>query len=344
MRFLLSVLVFIVGLSAIANTARQQCLSEMQKSVVALKKSIDKNYRDLGDTNGLNLDVAPVLLTDATGDNPRAVLIVHGFSGTPNEIKSLGEKMSSEGHTVFMPLLEDYGGTAALANQGEATAWKNSVRIGLEMLAKCYQDVALVGFSLGGSIVTDLALDSAYINDEGVLLGTTTKISSVTLLAPYYQAYSTWLDLLKWKPAFILNSISIPLLYSVSHHPDLRVMVEHPTTYNQHLPLEAAGRVLDYGESVGQTAASIKSKVPTLLMASGSDQTVDLKAAKDFVSQHFPLSQVKTLNTQARIPHQILAEAVNPMLKQTLAFLSDFIEKAGPPPLIQEVVQKAAQK
>ncbi|HJZ85063.1 MAG TPA: alpha/beta fold hydrolase [Polyangia bacterium] len=89
----------------------------------------------------------------------RGVLLLHGFTGTPFEVRSLGEALHARlGVTVSGPLLAGHGGSArALA----ATGWRDweasALSALVELRARC-DGVVVAGLSMGGLLALRLAL------------------------------------------------------------------------------------------------------------------------------------------------------------------------------------------
>jgi carboxylesterase len=90
------------------------------------------------------------------GDN-RGVLCVHGFTGTPFEMRYLGEHLHREGFTVVGPILAGHGGTPADLNATRWTDWYAGVCEELDALRARCDRVAVVGMSLGGALALHLA-------------------------------------------------------------------------------------------------------------------------------------------------------------------------------------------
>jgi carboxylesterase len=89
----------------------------------------------------------------------RAVLCLHGFTGTPFEVRPLAEALAAQGFTVSAPLLAGHGHTPqALA----ATRWPDWQESAERALAALRAEVgggpvAIAGFSLGGLLALRLS-------------------------------------------------------------------------------------------------------------------------------------------------------------------------------------------
>jgi carboxylesterase len=87
----------------------------------------------------------------------RGVLLIHGFAGTPPEMRGMGQFLAARGYDVMGPLLAGHGLTPeAMAG----TRWRDWVRSAEVALAELHRDCAEVfvgGQSLGGTLAFHLA-------------------------------------------------------------------------------------------------------------------------------------------------------------------------------------------
>src|ERR1700674_4755997 len=87
----------------------------------------------------------------------RGILLIHGFAGTPPEMRGMGQFLAAGGYDVMGPLLAGHGLTPeAMA----ATRWPDWVRSAEDALTELRRDCADVfvgGQSLGGTLALHLA-------------------------------------------------------------------------------------------------------------------------------------------------------------------------------------------
>jgi carboxylesterase len=83
----------------------------------------------------------------------RSVLLIHGFTGTPFEVRPLGEALAGRGLRAVGPLLAGHGADAAALNR---TTWRDWLGAVAEV-RDAIRPVALVGLSLGGLLALELA-------------------------------------------------------------------------------------------------------------------------------------------------------------------------------------------
>lgn len=91
------------------------------------------------------------------GTRPTACLLIHGFTGTPAEMRPLGEHLAELGFTVLGVRLAGHGSSAADLARTRWTDWYASVEKGLERLLQQPRPVAVAGMSLGGLLAIHLA-------------------------------------------------------------------------------------------------------------------------------------------------------------------------------------------
>ncbi|MET3507557.1 carboxylesterase [Halalkalibacter oceani] len=93
--------------------------------------------------------VAPKPFTFEGGK--RAVLLLHGFTGTTADVRMLGRFLQKEGYTCHAPLYEGHGvPPEQLVRTGPEDWWEN-VKAGYQFLKESgHDEIAVVGLSLGG--------------------------------------------------------------------------------------------------------------------------------------------------------------------------------------------------
>ncbi|WP_347548842.1 carboxylesterase [Pseudalkalibacillus hwajinpoensis] len=93
--------------------------------------------------------VAPKPFTFEGGN--RAVLMLHGFTGNSADVRMMGRYLQEEGYTCHAPQYEGHGvPPEELVHTGPEDWWKN-VTEGYEKLKNMgYDEIAVVGLSLGG--------------------------------------------------------------------------------------------------------------------------------------------------------------------------------------------------
>lgn len=84
-------------------------------------------------------------------------LLVHGFTGSPAEMRPLGQKLAHLGYTVHAVQLAGHDGTSDLVGTVDASAWIADVERGLCEVRQHCAHVFVIGFSMGGALALHLA-------------------------------------------------------------------------------------------------------------------------------------------------------------------------------------------
>ena len=91
------------------------------------------------------------------------VLLIHGFTGLPAELRLMGEYLNARGFTVLAIRLAGHGTTVEDLSRMEHEDWMDSVRDGSAILSGVCEEVSVVGHSMGAvfamllSVETDVA-------------------------------------------------------------------------------------------------------------------------------------------------------------------------------------------
>jgi carboxylesterase len=94
-------------------------------------------------------------------------LLLHGFAGTPSEVRELAEDLGSHGYDVAAPLLAGHGTSPYLMRCSRWTDWLGSAEQALGQLQEDCQEVFVGGQSMGASLA--LLLAARHPEIRGVL-------------------------------------------------------------------------------------------------------------------------------------------------------------------------------
>jgi carboxylesterase len=120
----------------------------------------------------------PFLLPGQRG----AVLLVHGFPGSPAEMRPLGQSLNEAGWTVEGVLLPGFGPQIEQLFERRMEDWVEAVQASLRRLKENHRLVVAGGFSLGAA----LAMQAAAA----------VEVDGLALLAPYWKMRSPLWNLL----------------------------------------------------------------------------------------------------------------------------------------------------
>ncbi|HOJ00939.1 MAG TPA: alpha/beta fold hydrolase [Anaerolineaceae bacterium] len=168
-------------------------------------------------------------------------LLIHGFTGTPKEMRLLGEHLAAQGHTILGIRLPGHATRIEDMRRMRWQDWAAAVEDGVALLRSCCSKVISVGLSMGGALSmyaaanfdlnAAVALSAPYVLDDKRL----PLLRPLSLFKPYlakgrsdmkdaeqaavhanYTAYPTKsiieLDQLLKATRAVLPYISIPVL------------------------------------------------------------------------------------------------------------------------------------
>ena len=90
---------------------------------------------------------------------PRAVLLLHGFTGSSADVRMLGRFLEKNGYTSYAPHYKGHGVPPEQLIQSTPDEWWADVLAAYNMLKEAgYEEIAVAGLSLGGVFSLKLAL------------------------------------------------------------------------------------------------------------------------------------------------------------------------------------------
>lgn len=113
------------------------------------------------------------------GDRQAAVL-VHGFPGTPYEVRPLADALHRAGWTVRAPLLPGFGAGLTTLESRSRREWVDAVRAEWRALREQHTPLLLVGYSMGAAVALQVAAEE--------------RIPALALIAPLQRLRSPFLD------------------------------------------------------------------------------------------------------------------------------------------------------
>jgi carboxylesterase len=110
--------------------------------------------------------------------NPPALLLIHGFGGSPIDLQPLEERLKKENIAFYSLLLKGHGTSVLDLSKTQALDWILQVHGAFDRLISEYGTVSVVGFSMGGALALELA--SQY------------SVEKVVLINPFFRATRKW--------------------------------------------------------------------------------------------------------------------------------------------------------
>ena len=98
------------------------------------------------------LNGAEPFFLDGKSKNGIGVLLLHGFTATPGEMRNVGKFLNQMGLTVYAPLLSGHGTDPRNLLLTKHDAWLRDLDKSLNVLDGCCKKIFLVGNSFGGNL------------------------------------------------------------------------------------------------------------------------------------------------------------------------------------------------
>jgi carboxylesterase len=195
------------------------------------------------------------------GTNGIGVLLIHGFTGSPSELRELGERLHKKGYTVEGILLKGHGTTPEDLMQVKAEDWLQQVRDAMEALRKTCRKVVALGLSMGGLLAIYAA---AFCKADRLIL------------------ISTPIFLYDWRIHFLWMAMPVTQVL-----PKRRRHIDAPQKYDvayRCMPLKGVEQLRRLLKEVRLRWLS-KVKIPTLIIQSYLDHTVRPESA-EYLQEH----------------------------------------------------------
>lgn len=212
---------------------------------------------------------------DLTADTPRAVaLLLHGFPGTPSELRPLGHVLAAAGVSTRAPLLPGFGPAMhQLAGVGERD-WLASAGGAWADVRARNSPTVLVGYSMGGALALRLAAE--WPPDRLVLIAPLWRLLGpawpLGALLPAVQRFVPSIGLLNHGSA--LDSPELRQFFARAA-PDLDLdRPEVRAELRRHARLPTAAIAELWRLAIGSSAAARRVHVPTLVLQGRADRVV----------------------------------------------------------------------
>ncbi len=245
---------------------------------------------------------------DFDGDRDCGVVLIHGFTGTPYEVRYLGQRLADAGLTVTAPRLPGHGTSL---EDLDATIWQDWVAhidLAVDQLRGRCRQVALVGQSLGGLL-------SLYVASRR------TDLACVASLAA-----PLWLEGLsahvgRWAAAGKLPLKAIPK-FGGSDILDARSRTENPCY--PAVPMKALGQLMAFMDVVNGSLARVTQ--PVLVLHARQDHTAPVACA----SRIAEATRAVRLRILPRSYHLIAVDVERDIVAaEVIAFVRKYTQPAG---------------
>jgi len=209
-----------------------------------------------------------------------AALLVHGFPGTPAEMRPLGTVLKNAGWTVHGLMLPGLGADIESLDKRTAMDWSKAVENAMEELKRHHSLNLLVGYSVGGAVALHAAQEQ--------------RPSGLVLLAPFWSYGEGWLSRL-WPVVRLFFRRVKPLKRADFSATEVRrglqrmfknIDLENPQIQQALRQLTISLRPIEEIRRLGQSAFARTSKidVPTLVIQGSRDKVVPPGRTKHLIT------------------------------------------------------------
>ncbi len=205
----------------------------------------------------------PFLFLPRTHRRPLGVVLVHGFTASPAEMRPLGERLRLEGYPTLGVRLKGHGTSPWDLLERRWEDWLESVRRGVEILGAFAPRLCLVGFSTGGALALRLASEWPDRFEGVAAVGAPVRLRDRAMkLVPLVHGANV-----------LAGSTALVKGVMLFHHAN----TEHPQINYRHMPIRA---LYELGQLIDAMEEGLERvECPVLLMQSTEDPTVDPESA-----------------------------------------------------------------
>jgi carboxylesterase len=213
-----------------------------------------------------------------------SALLIHGLTGTPYEMRYLGERLATRGVRVRGVKLAGHAGTPEELGAAGYDNWYESVVNGLEELRQFGEPNVVIGLSMGAVLAARLAADQGE------------SIAGVAMLAPaFFLPRSTTMTLRGLRGTlgslvdriYLLNQAGSDIHDAAARsiHPDCRLM-----------PLSAPMKLLDLTALVKPMLPRIAQ--PALVIHARRDHTCPMRKNVAYVMKHLGSAEKRAIELE----------------------------------------------
>lgn len=201
---------------------------------------------------------------------PRACLLFHGWLSSPADFGELPEALDQAGWDVRAPLLPGHGTTCEDLDGVRAEELLAAAREHYQALAARHEEVALGGFSMGGTIATILAAERAP--------------SRLVLIAPYYEVAQKWYYVLPvpWWVTILSPLVGHVVAFRSWTKLSDRSLLDRIVCYRR-FAVSSAKELMELQQIAVERADLSGMTMPTLMVYSRGDQVVCPQAMERFL-------------------------------------------------------------
>jgi carboxylesterase len=213
-----------------------------------------------------------------------SALLIHGLTGTPYEMRYLGEQLAARGVRVRGVKVAGHAGLPEELGAVSYDNWYESAVNGLEELRQYGEPIVVVGLSMGAVLASRLTADQSE------------SIAGLTLLAPAFFLPMSTTVALKGLRAVLGSFVDLIYLYNPGYSGihDMAARSVHPTM--RLMALSAPLKLLDLSTLVRPMLPRITQ--PALVIHARRDQTCPMRRNVEYVMKHLGSAEKRAVKLE----------------------------------------------
>lgn len=194
-----------------------------------------------------------------------AVLLIHGFGGSPMDVKPLTDVLKKRGYAFHAIVLPGHGTTPRDLKDIKKDDWLEKTSSAYESLKQRYHDVSVVGFSMGGAI--------------GLFIAAEKDVSKLVLISPYFRVKERWFYFGKpeiWAQRLtkIVPFVKKPKIGQINDPHGLKRYISYRS-----IPTKSVGQLSKIGRLAKEKGKKVTCE--TLWIHSKSDVVADFQVSRE---------------------------------------------------------------
>jgi len=238
-----------------------------------------------------------------------SALLIHGLTGTPYEMRHLGERLAERGVRVRGVKLAGHAGAPEELGAVGYDNWYESAVNGLEDLRQYGEPIVVVGLSMGAVLAARLTADQGE------------SIAGLTLLAPAFFLPMSTTVALKGLRAVLGSYVDLIYLFNPGYSGihDAAARSVHPAPHL--MALSAPMKLLDLSALVRPMLPRITQ--PALVIHARRDQTCPMRKNVDYVMKHLGSPEKRAVELEESY-HVITVDSEK---QRVVDEVSEFVER-----------------
>lgn len=191
-------------------------------------------------------------------------ILVHGYAGSPDQFRTIAERLRSDGHDVAALLLPGHGAGSRAFGHDWNEAWRSHVETEVDRLRQGHNRVVLIGHSLGGLLCLEYAARHPDNPIDAI-------VTLSTPLGVRLSFFHIWFSL-----EMLFTGLDRGRPIARTYHQGFGVRMDNPLS-----PLAFLPPGLSFLKTLRRVRKCLPQvRVPVLIIQSDRDETVSRKSAE----------------------------------------------------------------